>query len=57
MSLSQTAAGTLDLGENSKPWRDIWSAGQVIGAIPDFSSVGELHARLNAEYKVAVEFR
>ncbi|MBY0508684.1 MAG: nitronate monooxygenase family protein [Rhodospirillaceae bacterium] len=33
-----------------KAWRDIWSAGQGVGAIGDIPSVADLVARLKAEY-------
>lgn len=33
-----------------KAWRDIWSAGQGVGAITDIPSVAELIARLKTEY-------
>lgn len=36
-----------------KPWRDIWSAGQGVGAISDVKPAKELIARYTAEYEVA----
>lgn len=52
--------GTLDINEElgealqesntSKPWRDIWSAGQGVGSIDDIPSVEELVDRLVEEY-------
>src|SRR5262249_5873135 len=36
-----------------KAWRDIWSAGQGVGAIKDAPTVAELVARLRAEYAAA----
>lgn len=41
------------LPEGVKPWRDIWSAGQGIGLIPDLPSVAELVRQLQAEYLAA----
>jgi nitronate monooxygenase len=41
------------LPEDVKPWRDIWSAGQGIGLIPDLPSVAELVRQLQAEYVAA----
>lgn len=38
-----------------KAWRDIWSAGQGVGAVKAVVSVAELVSRLKAEYEVAVE--
>ena len=37
----------------AKAWRDIWSAGQGVGAIHDIPSVGELVARMESEYNEA----
>lgn len=41
--------GTTD----AKAWRDLWAAGQGVGAIEDFPPVAELCGRLEAEYKQA----
>ena len=38
-----------------KPWRDLWSAGQGIGAINDIPAAGEMVDRLVAEYREALE--
>ena len=38
---------------DSKAWKDIWGAGQGIGAIEDSPSVDELVGRLKAEYESA----
>lgn len=40
-------------GADKKAWRDIWSAGQGVGAIKDAPKVAELVARLRAEYEAA----
>jgi len=40
-------------GGGPKPWRDIWGAGQGIGAVKAVTSVGELVARLGREYRAA----
>lgn len=45
--------GTDHLPEGVKPWRDIWSAGQGIGLIPDLPRVEELVRQLQAEYVAA----
>jgi len=42
-----------DLGNTPKAWKQIWSAGQGIGAIDDLPGVAELIARLEAEYRAA----
>jgi nitronate monooxygenase len=38
-----------------KAWRDIWSAGQGVGAVKAVVSVAELVARLKSEYEAALE--
>jgi nitronate monooxygenase len=38
-----------------KAWRDIWSAGQGVGAIKAVVSVAELVGRLRQEYEAAAE--
>jgi nitronate monooxygenase len=38
-----------------KAWRDIWSAGQGIGAVKEVVSVGDLVSRLTREYHAALE--
>jgi nitronate monooxygenase len=45
--------GTDHLPDGVAPWRDIWSAGQGIGLIPDVPSVAELVRQLQAEYLAA----
>ncbi len=43
---------SIDGGEKSgpRPWKDLWSAGQGIGAIEDVPSVAELVANLKKDY-------
>lgn len=36
--------------DHVRPWRDIWSAGQAVGAISDAPAVQEIVGRLAAEY-------
>ncbi|KAA1397835.1 NAD(P)H-dependent flavin oxidoreductase [Aeromicrobium ginsengisoli] len=36
-----------------KPWRDIWGAGQGVGAVRDIGSVQDVVTRLSAEYEQA----
>jgi nitronate monooxygenase len=43
----------IDLAHESKAWRDIWSAGQGIGAIREVVPAAELVARLATEYRAA----
>ncbi|HEY6306225.1 MAG TPA: nitronate monooxygenase family protein [Candidatus Angelobacter sp.] len=38
-----------------KAWRDIWSAGQGVGAVKEVVSVGDLVSRLTREYHTALE--
>lgn len=47
--------GSDDAGQDDRPkaWRDIWSAGQGIGAIKSVSSAGEYVERLIREYEQA----
>ena len=42
-------------GSKSKAWKDIWGAGQGIGAVTEVTSAGALIARLKAEYGQARE--
>jgi len=51
LSLGDEGAGSAD---DPKPWRDIWGAGQGIGAVKSIASVETLVARLNAEYREAL---
>jgi len=39
--------------EHVKPWKDLWAAGQGIGAINDIPPVADLCRRLAAEYRMA----
>jgi len=41
------------LPEGVQPWKNVWSAGQGIDLIHDIPTVGELVARLKAEYDAA----
>ena len=52
----------IDYGERLKPvsdeakaWKTVWSAGQGVGGITDLPSVGELVARLDREYRTALQ--
>lgn len=43
----------LDMGEEAKAWKTVWSAGQGVGAVHDVLPTAELCARLKAEYRQA----
>lgn len=43
----------LDMGNEAKAWKNVWSAGQGVGAIADVPAVAELCDRLVAEYAAA----
>ena len=54
--------GDLNYGEKLKPvddeakaWKTVWSAGQGVGGIEDLPAVGELVARLDGEYRAALQ--
>jgi nitronate monooxygenase len=40
-------------GSKAKAWKDIWGAGQGVGAVRDVVSAGDLVARLQREYEAA----
>ena len=48
-----TEGAKMDFGRETKAWRDVWSAGQGIGAVQDVVPVAELVARLEREYRAA----
>ncbi|HEY2807499.1 MAG TPA: nitronate monooxygenase family protein [Steroidobacteraceae bacterium] len=43
-----------EVGSKAKPWRDLWSAGQGVGAIDNAPSVAFLVSQLEREYQEAV---
>lgn len=54
--------GDVNYGEKLKPvddeakaWKTVWSAGQGVGGIDDLPSVAELIARLDREYRAALQ--
>lgn len=57
LGASGTAKGKddLNLDAGKRAWRDIWSAGQGVGAIADVPSVPELVERLEREYCAALD--
>jgi nitronate monooxygenase len=42
------------IGDEVKAWKTIWSAGQGVGGIEDIPTVGDLVARIDAEYRAAL---
>ncbi|MGR7994303.1 MULTISPECIES: NAD(P)H-dependent flavin oxidoreductase [unclassified Xanthobacter] len=46
--------GNLDMGNEAKAWRDVWSAGHGVGAITDIPAAADLCARLAREYDAAL---
>ena len=48
------AHGKMDMNEEARVWKTIWSAGHGVGSIDDIPGAAELCARLIAEYKETV---
>jgi nitronate monooxygenase len=46
-------SGKMDMGEEAKVWKTIWSAGQGVGSVADVPTAAELCTRLKAEYAEA----
>ena len=46
--------GALDMANEARAWKDIWSAGQGVGGITDIPGAGELVERLITEYRAAM---
>lgn len=44
----------LDMGNEGRAWRDIWSAGHGVGTIRDIPGAAELSVRLVSEYRQAM---
>lgn len=51
---SDEAHGGLDMENEAKAWKNVWSAGHGVGAIEDEPSAAELCQRLTAEYREAM---
>ena len=51
------AHGKLDMNEEARVWKTIWSAGHGVGSISDVVPVAELVARLGREYRAAMDGR
>ena len=43
------------MNEEAKAWKTVWSAGQGVGTISDLPPTAELIARLDAEYRAALQ--
>ena len=52
---SDEAHGGLDMENEAKAWKNVWSAGHGVGAIQDDPSAAELCQRLAAEYRTAMK--
>ena len=52
---SDEAHGGLDMENEAKAWKNVWSAGHGVGAIDDEPSAAELCQRLAAEYRKAMK--
>jgi nitronate monooxygenase len=50
-----TEGTKMDFGRETKAWKDIWSAGQGIGAIDAVRPVADMVARLERDYRAARE--
>jgi nitronate monooxygenase len=48
------AHSTLDMQNEAKAWKTVWSAGQGVGSIADLPPAADLCARLSAEYRMAM---
>ncbi|MBX3529081.1 MAG: nitronate monooxygenase [Rhizobiaceae bacterium] len=51
------AHGALDMQNEAKAWKNVWSAGQGVGSIGDIPGAAELCERLIAEYDAALADR
>jgi len=52
-TLDRRTSVSIDQRDESKAWRDIWSAGQGVGAITRIEPVADIVARLRSEYAAA----
>lgn len=46
--------GPMDMANEAKAWKNVWSAGQGVASIDDIPSVSELCSRLISEYKASM---
>lgn len=47
--------GKLDMSNEARAWKTVWSAGQGVGSVGDIPGAAELGERLIAEYRAAME--
>lgn len=47
--------GDMNMGDEAKAWKKVWSAGQGAGSVHDVPGAGELCARLIAEYDATLD--
>lgn len=45
--------GKMDMGNEARAWKNVWSAGQGVGSITEELPAGELVARIGAQYRAA----
>jgi len=45
--------GNMDMGNEARAWKNVWSAGQGVGGITEELPAGDLVARLGEEYRAA----
>ena len=54
MNINDDLADALRESNESKPWRDIWSAGHGVGSIDDIPHVSDMIERMRDEYQAAI---
>jgi nitronate monooxygenase len=54
-ALPEAGKAVMDISRETKAWRDVWSAGQGIGAIHEVVPAAVLVERLATEYRAARE--
>jgi len=52
-NLAEGIAANMNFSTQAKAWKDIWGAGQGIGAVKSVTSAAEMVARLAREYRLA----
>ena len=52
-ALPAEGKASMDMSRETKAWRDVWSAGQGIGAVKEVVPAASLVARLDSEYRAA----
>ena len=54
LNINDELADALRESNESKPWRDIWSAGHGVGGIDDIPHVSDMIERMRDEYQAAI---